>query len=354
MHATLLYPIASLLLFVLVYGPASCTQKAHNTNHPEASTKTKIQLPETGFSYGYTDRNGNVWFASKGSGAYKFDGQSFVHLDESNGLCDNHVSCIYEDHQGNMWFGTPSGACRYDGENFEHIKVPYTDTSSVWLDKVYPIVNPNEVMSILDDKNGGLWFGTNGAGAYHFDGRTFTQHLAERGMIYEDGLYHNIVLRMTEDKKGNIWFCSLSHGGVSVYKGEEFTHYTEELSDDFVRVVYCDSKGILWIGTHGNHAGGLDRYDGTKFTQFHKTNDGFSNNNVMAIHEDINGLLWMGSGTTELSTFDGKNFSMFKDQDGKSYDKILFVVGDKDNNIWFGNRFGLWRYDGEVVEGMVE
>ena len=317
----------------------------------ELTNIEKIPLPEKGFYCGLLDKKGNLWFGSRGNGIFKFDGKNFTNFTEKDGLCDNDISCITEDKKGNLWFGTTNGACKFDGQKFNTIKIPQSDTSSVWLDKVYPVVNPNQVMSVLEDTKGNLWFGTNGAGVYEYNGKSFTQHLSNIGMVYDDNLYHNIVLSMAKDLEGNIWFSSLSHGGVSVYDGKEFTHYTSELSDDFVRVVFCDSKGTIWIGTHGNVNGGLDKFDGEKFRIFYKTNDGFRHNNIRWIFEDKNGLLWMGSGTTELTTFNGEHFEVFKDNQGKTYDRITFVIGDKHDNIWFGNKEGLWKYNGkEVIE----
>ncbi|MCB9333661.1 MAG: hypothetical protein H6574_21605 [Lewinellaceae bacterium] len=315
----------------------------------DTSVEAKIALPENGFYCGFLDSKGNLWFGSRGNGVYKLENNSFINYTEKNGLCSNDISCISEDRKGNLWFGTTNGVCRFNGEKFVSLKIPQSDTSSVWLDKVYPIVNPNQVMSILEDLEGNLWFGTNGAGVYHYDGTTFTQYLSEIGKIYEDGLQHNIVLSIVEDLKGNIWFTSLSHGGVSVYDGKEFKQYKNELSDDFVRVAYCDKKGNILIGTHGNRNGGLDLFDGKKFKTFHKTDDGLSSNNVRWIFEDKRGEFWIGSGNSQLSIFDGEHFSVFEGNEGQKYDRIIFVLEDTENNIWFGNRNGLWKFDGNKV-----
>jgi ligand-binding sensor domain-containing protein len=293
-----------------------------------------------------------LWFGSRGNGVYRFDGTTFTNYTEKEGLCNNDISCIAEDREGKLWFGTPGGLCHYDGKTFSHLAIPYTDTSSVWLDQVYPVVNPNQVMSVLQDRQGYLWIGTNGAGAYRYDGKEFTQFLSDVGKVYDDGQQHNIILSIVEDLSGNIWFTSLSHGGVSRYDGASFTHFRDELSDDFIRVIFCDRKGNLWIGTHGNHNGGLDLFDGRKFSAFHKTDDGFSHNNVRWIFEDQSGDLWLGSGTSYLSIFDGAHFKAFTARDGRKFDKILFIVGDQNGNIWFGGQNGLWKYNGESVIDM--
>lgn len=326
-------------------------QKAHNhkeVNHTLSESQL-IKLPSHGFYCGHLDQKGHMWFGTRGDGVLKYDGQSFQRFTTADGLVHNNITCISEDKNGNLLFGTPIGACSYNGVDFINLEIPQSDTSSLWLDEVYPVVNPNQVMSVLEDSRGSLWIGTNGAGVYKYDDGQFTQHLSEVGMIYDDGQHHNIVLTIAEDLEGAVWFSSLSHAGVSRFDVNEFVHFTEELSDDFVRVVYPDSKGNIWIGTHGNHQGGLDKFDGEHFTAFHKTNDGFSHNNVLQIHEDDQGLLWIASGTTELSTFDGEHFELFRDGTGSTYDMVLFVTEDAEGHIWFGGPEGLWKFDGDDV-----
>jgi len=348
--------IKKAFLLILALTVVSCNGQNRKQNEKDTSSQiiendstVKIPLPEKGFYCGLTDSKGNLWFGSRGNGVFKYDGESVENYTTDNGLCENDISCIVEDNEGNLWFGTTSGVCKFDGQSFSHLDIPKQSSSSNWLDKMYPIINPNQVMSILEDSKGNFWFGTNGQGVYKYDGKSFTQHLSNIGKVYEDSLQHNIVLSIVEDLKGNIWFTSLSHGGVSVFDGEKFTHYDKELSDDFIRVAFCDKNGNIWIGTHGNRDGGLDKYDGKKFTSYHKTKDGFENNNVRWIYQDKSGKLWLGSGTTELSTFDGNHFKLFKDEDGKTFERILFIIEDLKENIWFGNKNGLWKFNGKKV-----
>ena len=343
-----------ILSLIIISCNGQSNQEKNGTNSITINpgiTETKIPLPENGFYCGFLDSKGNLWFGSRGNGVFKFEGNSFTNYNKEKGLCSDDISCISEDKNGNLWFGTPNGVCRFNGKGFESLEIPKSDTSGVWLDKVYPIVNPNQVMSILEDKKGNLWFGTNGAGVYQYNGKSFMQHLSKIGKTYEDGQQHNIVLSIVEDLKGNLWFTSLSHGGVSVYDGKEFKHYINELSDDFIRIAYCDSKGNILIGTHGNYNGGLDLYNGRDFKTFHKTNDGLLTNNVRWIFEDNSGEFWIGSGNSPLSVFDGEHFRNFKGNQGREYDRIIFILEDSDNNIWFGNSNGLWKFNGkEVIE----
>lgn len=358
--------ITSLSLFLIILSSCNSKNQTHspkeNLNKPTAVFSDQLKTKsgnniifDKGVYCGFLDSKGILWFGSNGSGVYSYDGKSYTHFTEDNGLPNNKVCTIMEDKAGNIWFGTAKGLCRYDRKNFTHIPIPQSDISGVWLDKVYPIVNPNQVMSILEDKNGDFWIGTNGAGVYRYDGETFTQYLSNEGKVYEDGLQHNIVLSITEDLSGNIWFTSLSHAGVISYDGITFTHYTtkEGLSDNFIRTSFCDRAGNIWIGTHGNRNGGLDRFDGKKFTNFHKTDDGLPLNNVQWIYEDKSGNLWLGSGNSNLSIFNGNVFKEFTAKDGRRFDRVLFILDDEKGSIWFGGLDGLWKIEGENVIDMI-
>ncbi len=350
------YHVVFLCTFLLV----SCNSNVENNVTPKHVAQSQKQvipkLPNTKASFynGMIDSNDHLWFATRGNGIYSFDGKKFKNYTIKEGISSNHVNCIFEDAKGMLWIGTDKGVDLFNENTvFQHLNVPFTDTTSVWLDTVYPVVNPNEVLSILEDDNGAIWLGTNGAGVYQYDGQKFTQHLSKVGMVYDDNLYHNIVLSIDKDDSGNLWFSSLSHGGVSKFDGEKFTHYISHLSDDFVRVVYVDSKNTVWVGTHGNHKGGLDRMDASGITTFYKTTDGFRHNNVSNILEDSKGHLWIASGTTPLSKLRDGHFEIFT-VEGQTFSNIRFLVEDANGNIWFGGRNGLWKYEDDQVIYMIQ
>jgi len=49
------------------------------------------------------------------------------------------------------------------------------------------------------------------------------------------------------DNKGNLWFASMPHGGVSRFDGDKFTNFSinDGLSDDMVRTIFSDKSGNL-------------------------------------------------------------------------------------------------------------
>jgi len=66
------------------------------------------------------DRHGYLWLGTSvekdtGTGLCRYDGAEFITYTTDDGLADNRVMSIYEDHQGRLWLGTPNGISCYDG-----------------------------------------------------------------------------------------------------------------------------------------------------------------------------------------------------------------------------------------------
>jgi len=328
-------------------------KSSEESKHLADKGKTTIYGPGDIVFCGLLDKAGNLWFGTSKDGVYRYDGKSFTNFTTRDGLCNNDVSSILEDRDGNIWFGTADGLCRFNGKTFTHVPIPWSDTSGTWLDEVYPIVNPNEITSMVQDKNGIFWLGTNGAGAYRYDGKTFTSYLANVGRLQTDSLHHNVILSITEDNAGNIWFTSFTHGGVSRFDGSAFTHFAIEdgLSDDMIMTSFRDRAGNIWFGTRD---GGLCRYDSGSGGFVNITEaDGLCSNNVSCFYEDKSGALWLGSFSRNgVCLYDpsvslesgGKTFTPFPNDGGPSLIDIRCIIEDKEGNLWFGGRYGvLWR-----------
>lgn len=338
------FSIIILFLFLV-----SCNNQNQATSlKVKNENQSKLDF-ENGFYCGFLDSKGILWFGSNGNGLYRYDGKKFKHFTKKDGLCDNQIATIIEDKEGTLWLGTGNGLCKFDRKTFTHIPIPWSDTSSIWLDKVYPIINPNQVLSILQDKKGVFWIGTNGAGAYSYDGKVFKQYLKNIGS-QNDGKQYNIVESIVQDKENNIWFTSVSHGGVSKFDGETFTHYMpkEGLSFDQVRKSLVDNEGNIWFASYKNKEYSLDRFNGNHFKNFNKPK-GLYSNIVLDIYQDKKANIWIAQGLEGLCVFDGKTFNEVTTNKGDRFKNVLFVIEDAQDNFVFGGSEGLWKYDGVII-----
>ena len=153
------------------------------------------------------DKAGNIWFASNGGGAYRYDGKALTNYSEKEGLCNNFVQTIIEDRAGNLWFGTRyGGVCRYDGNTF-------TGYSRKEL-------SGDDVSSLYQDSNGMIWIGVTRVGLCSYDGKAF------RCYNEKDGAGIRVIFNALEDTDGQLWFGT----GEGVYRlvGGAFANWTKE------------------------------------------------------------------------------------------------------------------------------
>jgi DNA-binding NtrC family response regulator/ligand-binding sensor domain-containing protein len=265
---------------------------------------------------------GTVVRAGQGRGCWRtFDG--------SNGLPDNWVHCILQDRDGNIWFATESGACRYDG---------YRLTTFTTKDGL----PSNSLGSIIQDRHSHLWFAASiGVGCYHGQNSSkFTR---------VDKLASDCVSRIYEDKDGQLWFGtggynSKKGNGVIRYDGRNWFRLTTEdgLAHDSVLSITQTRDGALWFGTHE----GASRYDGKRFITF-TTADGLAHNLVYSITQDSDGRLWF-AGPDGVSCYDGQTWTTLTTEDGLASNVVECIFQDADGIFWFCTNLGMSRYDGRT------
>ncbi len=100
----------------------------------------------------------------------------------------------------------------------------------------------NDVVKIIQDKRGHLWFATMGGGIYRFNGRNFKNYTEK------DGLGDNNVGSIVELSDGRLMILCLNC--ISIYDGKRFTNFTSkdglELPGQWASTA-IDNKGRLWI-----------------------------------------------------------------------------------------------------------
>ena len=149
------------------------------------------------------DTHGNIWFGRDGYGACKYDGESYVHFTEDNGLPSNNVQAIYPDSAGSIWFGTrvaerdaPDPSDREGNGGLSRL-VGNTITNFT-----QPGLSENDIYTVTGDSHGNLWISAIGHGVYRYDGTAFK--------LYSDtdrpDLIQGFGLQgFAEDINGEIW-----------------------------------------------------------------------------------------------------------------------------------------------------
>ena len=343
--------------------PVQREQKSTSKSFTINKTDGEVALSNSRHRWIFQDKNQNYWFAVDGDGAYKFDGKTFSHYEEKNGLCNNHVRSILEDKNGNIWFATGDGICYFDGKSFVDQNI------------ITRKINNGSALgfSSLKDSDGNLWFVTAG-GVYKYDYFNLEfialpldkedEELKKNTKDFNPFAYE--VYAITQDKDGGIWLGTVAKGAYR-YDGKEFKNYRENgLGCCAIRSIFQDKKGTIWFGNNGS---GLFRLDGNKIKNI-TAEKGLENKEfirsgmvtdmpgtlarVWTIAEDNSGNLWIGTIDSGVWRYDGTTFTNFSTEQGLSTNSVPYILSD-----YFGNLLvacengGIHQFDGARFVGFI-
>lgn len=144
----------------------------------------------------------------------------------------------------------------------------------------------NSVNTIMQDKDGFLWFGTMD-GLSRFDGYnvlTFRSNTSNPNLLTD-----NEITALTEDFEHNLWIGTKS--GLNILHRETFeiTRFIrEEINDQSIRAVLCASDSTVWIAANSD----IYRYHSDHNTLELMNADFTDKGGVNNLYEDKAGNIW--------------------------------------------------------------
>ncbi|MBK9097263.1 MAG: hypothetical protein IPM14_03905 [bacterium] len=332
------------------------------------------------------DRYGYLWLGTI-DGLNRYDGYEFkVYSNDPsdlNSISDNFISSLYEDSDGYIWVGTVNGYLnRFDrkSEKFKRYYINDFFSSDVkYKDDYYeyPLAfsrnQNNSITSIAEDSNGDLWIGTWGNGLIIFDRKNSNSVHIFNDVNNDYSLSSNRITDILIEKNNSIWVATFGGGLNKLFTGSskinsegkeaayKFLHYNtssinnSSISDNKITCLHEGRTGNIWIGTFD---GGLNKLDAAnkmsepdkaRFLQYTKSRSSqysISANTVMAIQQDSDGYLWIGTFGGGINRFDTKNniFVNFKRistrQNPFMDEEILSLFIDRSGVLWAGSHLG--------------
>ncbi|MDO8180197.1 MAG: two-component regulator propeller domain-containing protein [Undibacterium sp.] len=270
----------------------------------------------------------------------------FEQIGVAQGLPQESITSILQDRQGFMWFGTQAGLARFDGYHMTVYKSHQLDPASL-ID--------NFILSSYEDANGGLWFGTKG-GLNHFDtqNQKFTRYVSEQAATGSSR--NRSVSTIINDGVRGLWLGGdegLKHFDFASHQFTPFRHApanTNSIRDNRINALALDKQGNLWIGT----ANGLNRLKPGEKNIEHIHLD-VSNgaqekqNNITALSFDADDVLWIGTNTGLRTLKEAEKKLTVKrvlNRDGSAIVSVQSLFHDKEGKLWIGtDTNGLMRYD---------
>ena len=184
-----------------------------------------------------------------------------------------------------------------------------------------------------------LFLTTQSAGS--LDPRKAITQYAHEVWKTERGLPQNTVSTMVQTRAGYIWVGT--ELGLVRFDGVSFTVFDEsntpELKSNIIMALAEDHEGRLWIGTQG---GGLTCFKDGRFRTY-TIKDGLSNDSILALYADRVGNLWIGTDGGGLNRFKDSHFASYSAKDGLADATVFSITEDRQGSLWVGTRAGLNR-----------
>ena len=304
-----------------LYGP-------YNKNNPNNEQGLEIMAWTNDI---HEDKNGIMWFGTKGWGVIRYDGDTVVYISTEQGIAGDDVREIVEDKEGTLWFGTDGGVSRWQNGSFTN----YTEADG--------LVN-NDVHSMAIDSRGLIWIGTS-QGLSNYNGLEFsTFDLPESepdsvNFVMSNNMVHSIM----EDSHEKLWFGT--NGGAYIFDGNALDNLSEAdgLCDNTVKSILEDRNGDFWFSTHN---GGVCRWDGNTFTQIETDKNPSGSMASADLFEDSSGNIWLPIEGVFMFRYDGVTVEKMFEPQGCISHTLRCAYEDRKGRIWFGGWHGIYRYDG--------
>ncbi|WP_082971482.1 ligand-binding sensor domain-containing diguanylate cyclase [Rheinheimera sp. SA_1] len=354
--------ILLLQLLLYLYSSDVLARPAPLADYFRESWTTRDGLPHNTINSIIQSKDGYLWFATW-EGAARYDGRNFTVFGRSEltGLPDSGVRVFSLDRNGDLLMGGSRGgmALVKDGQ---------------WqsLPAVEKLIN-----DLTRDVNGRLWIATEGGGLLlqQADGQT-------RQFGAADGLTPTVIYRLLDDTQGKIWLATqqglywfdpslanpefhlagpeqgmpltsifaLTLGAdgtllVGTEQGafkrldQQFLLLDPGLQGVAVSVMMLDQQQQIWLGTINQGVLRLGQLGLEQLT----VADGLPNNRVLALWQDREKSIWIGTNGGVLRLRDAP-FSNLTTSKGLSDNYVRTVLEHSDGSVWIGSSGGLDRH----------
>jgi signal transduction histidine kinase/ligand-binding sensor domain-containing protein len=276
------------------------------------------------------DTEGTIWAACDG-GLLRIRKRSVGRVHSDGVVTDGTAYSFNRLSDGSIWIGFKGHAARLTADTARILQ-------TIYLDADLP------VSSILQDKSGQVWIGTLGGGLLKSSGDRLSI-ISQRD--YSIPVVHTVYALLEDPDLGIL--AGTPQGLMRISsRGELETFELPDITiDETVRHLYRDASGTLWISCDNVGVIGLHK-DGSK--QLIGEKDGLKGY-VRVVFSDSVGSLWIGT-TTGLFVVINKCVYSMEDKIGGFNHSVLQIAEDRHKRIWLGTKNGLLSLSYSSIESL--
>ncbi|MGV3609900.1 MAG: two-component regulator propeller domain-containing protein [Fluviicola sp.] len=284
----------------------------------------------------FEDNEGNMWFGTFGGGLYLKTIQPFVYYNEKNGLTNTNIRAVTTLENNVVWLGSEKGLCSYN----------LVDNTITVFNKSNGFIN-DEVTCLRKGYNGVLWIGTKNNG-------TFTYDLSTRKFRHfskEKGLRLNCINSIDQTAYGVVYIGTTDGLYIFNTKTNETKWLTtlEGLMHNNVRDLFVDSQNRLWIGSPGTPP---YYYKNGKINPF-KEIEGLKNYKIVSYAEDRSGAIWIASEGDGVFRFKDGKFRNFTIADNLKSNYIYGILFDGSETVWLTHKDGMTKLNTSTFKATI-
>lgn len=271
-------------------------------------------------------KNGDV-LASTSQGLYRINTEKNHNITQIQGLESTPVYSSLEDQQGRIIIGSENGVWLYE---------------KGLLSRFHKQLNDVRIATILIDKQGGIWFGSFSQGVYHLS------HNKISSLTEADGLPHNHVLALFQDRENSIWIGT--NGGLMRLRKAPFTVWDQGngLKGNYIRTVLALDDRQVVVGS----SNGLNVIKNKKiysYSPMMQDQEIMKNISVLSLAKRAEGGVWVGSSDNGLFKLDD-DVLKHVELTGLPSQQIRSIIEDQQGYLWIGTTAGLIKYSSNGVE----
>ena len=273
----------------------------------------------------------NLLFSQEANNELKFK-----HLSFKEGLSQSSVLSIIQDKNGFLWFGTRDGLNKYDGHNFKTYRHISNDSTSL---------TNSYIRVLFVDDYGDLWVGTDNGLNKYLSHKDKFKRVGQKNDNNKKGFGE--VRSIIADDSENLW-VGTNNGLVKFNVKEEKIIDIKNLKIKLpIRALLKDSKGNLWVKTTKTLCSFDPKNNSIiKYSIFKNNLDDLNINIVSSLYEDKENNIWLGhKNGLALLNRDTNVFDAFKIKNNDELtitDNVRTIHEDYLGNLWLGTYNGVY------------